>query len=124
MAASIRMKAEVVSLDERELGLRMILNFGHTIGHAIEAASGYRALLHGEAIAWGMIAALEMSRQRGLVTEKEAKRSAELILAFTPPALPPISAKRLLQAASGDKKKRARACAASYCSQALEKQLW
>ena len=61
VAASIRIKAEVVGLDEREFGVRMILNFGHTIGHAIEAASGYRALLHGEAIAWGMIAALHIS---------------------------------------------------------------
>ncbi|HKR27817.1 MAG TPA: 3-dehydroquinate synthase, partial [Acidobacteriaceae bacterium] len=54
IAASIRMKADVVGVDERESGLRMILNFGHTIGHAIEAATEYRRLLHGEAIAWGM----------------------------------------------------------------------
>jgi 3-dehydroquinate synthetase len=53
VAASIRIKAEVVTLDEREFGVRMFLNFGHTLGHAIEATSGYRALLHGEAIAWG-----------------------------------------------------------------------
>ena len=52
----------MVGLDEREFGVRMILNFGHTLGHAIEAASGYRALLHGEAIAWGMIAALHISQ--------------------------------------------------------------
>src|SRR6201996_425341 len=61
VAASIRIKAEVVTQDERELGVRMFLNFGHTIGHAIEAASGYRALLHGEAVAWGMLAALHLS---------------------------------------------------------------
>ena len=67
VAASIRIKADVVSEDEKELGVRMILNFGHTLGHAIEAASGYHALLHGEAIAWGMIAALHISRRRNLV---------------------------------------------------------
>jgi 3-dehydroquinate synthase len=107
IAASIRMKAEVVNLDEREFGVRMILNFGHTIGHAIEAATGYRALLHGEAVAWGMIAALHISHQRNLVTAEAVRRFEELISYFQPPALPSLSAKRLLQAASGDKKNRA-----------------
>src|SRR5271155_3004844 len=55
ISASIRMKADVVGIDERESGLRMILNFGHTVGHAIEAVTRYRKLLHGEAIAWGML---------------------------------------------------------------------
>jgi 3-dehydroquinate synthase len=107
VAASIRIKAEVVSLDEREFGVRMFLNFGHTIGHAIEAASGYRTLLHGEAVAWGMIAALHISRQRTMVTAEMVRRIEDLIRYFQPPALPAISAKRLLQAASGDKKNRA-----------------
>jgi 3-dehydroquinate synthase len=107
VAASIRIKADVVCEDERELGVRMILNFGHTLGHAIEAASGYRALLHGEAVAWGMIAAVEISRQRKLVDDDLAWRIENLIRSFQPPALPAISAKRLLQAASGDKKNRA-----------------
>ena len=107
VAASIRMKAEVVGLDERELGVRMILNFGHTLGHAIEAASGYRALLHGEAIAWGMLAALHISRERKLVTADAVRRMESLILYFEPPPLPNLSAKRLLHAASGDKKNRA-----------------
>ena len=75
VAASIQIKADVVCQDEREMGVRMILNFGHTLGHAIEAASGYRALLHGEAIAWGMIAALahQPPAQDG---DGEAKRAA------------------------------------------------
>jgi 3-dehydroquinate synthase len=107
VAASIRMKAEVVGLDERELGVRMILNFGHTLGHAIEAVSGYRALLHGEAIAWGMLAALHISRERKLITADAVRRMEALILYFEPPTLPNLSAKRLLQAASGDKKNRA-----------------
>ena len=107
IAASIRMKAEVVNEDEREFGVRMILNFGHTIGHAIEAATGYRALLHGEAVAWGMIAALDISRQRNLLTAEAVRRIEGLIRHFEPPALPWLSGKRLLQAASGDKKNRA-----------------
>jgi 3-dehydroquinate synthase len=107
VAASIQIKAEVVCQDEREMGVRMFLNFGHTLGHAIEAASGYRALLHGEAIAWGMIAALDISRQRKMVTEGDARRIETLIRYFQPPPFPPVSSKRLIQAASGDKKNRA-----------------
>ncbi|MBZ5520840.1 MAG: 3-dehydroquinate synthase [Acidobacteriia bacterium] len=59
---SIRVKAAVVSADERESGLRRILNFGHTVGHALEAATGYTHLLHGEAVGWGMIAASQIAR--------------------------------------------------------------
>jgi len=58
---SVTLKAAVVSADERESGLRRVLNFGHTIGHALEAETGYRSLLHGEAIAWGMIAAANIA---------------------------------------------------------------
>jgi 3-dehydroquinate synthase len=107
VAASIQVKAEVVALDERELGLRMILNFGHTIGHAIEAATGYRALLHGEAIAWGMLIALEVSRARNLVKADAVRRVQSLLHFFAPPAFPAVRTRRLLQAASGDKKNRA-----------------
>ena len=107
VAASIRIKADVVGQDEHEHGLRMILNFGHTIGHAIEAATDYRALLHGEAIAWGMMIALEISRQRKLVTLEAVRRIESLLRSFQPPPLPAVSSKRLLQAASGDKKNRA-----------------
>ena len=68
IAASIRMKAGVVNRDERENGLRMILNFGHTVGHAIEQATRYKALLHGEAVGWGMIAALYIAHRRRSIT--------------------------------------------------------
>ena len=68
IAASVRMKAEVVRRDEREGGLRMILNFGHTVGHALEQATRYKAMLHGEAVAWGMVAALALARRRGTIT--------------------------------------------------------
>ena len=62
---SIRVKADVVSADEKESGLRRILNFGHTIGHALEAATDYSHFLHGEAVAWGMIAAAAIARDSG-----------------------------------------------------------
>ena len=65
IAASIRMKADVVRRDERESGLRMILNFGHTVGHALEQATRYKAMLHGEAVGWGMVAALYLARGGG-----------------------------------------------------------
>jgi 3-dehydroquinate synthase len=107
IAASVAMKAEVVSIDERESGLRMILNFGHTLGHAIEAVTGYKKLLHGEAIAWGMLAALNLSRSRQLLPETEAQRIAQLIRAFGP--LPSFRATipQLLEAAARDKKNKA-----------------
>jgi 3-dehydroquinate synthase len=109
---SIRMKAGVVALDERESGLRMILNFGHTLGHAIEAATHYRKLLHGEAVAWGMLAALQVALARGiigapLIDQAQAERMERTILAFGP--LPPFraTAAQLLAAAGRDKKNRA-----------------
>ena len=68
IAASIRMKADVVRQDEREGGLRMILNLGHTVGHALEQATRYKAMLHGEAVAWGMVASLAVARRRGTIT--------------------------------------------------------
>jgi 3-dehydroquinate synthase len=107
VSSSVAMKAEVVGIDERESGLRMILNFGHTIGHAIEAATGYKKLLHGEAIAWGMLAALHVSRSRSLLPEKEAARIEELIHAYGP--LPRFRARvpELLDAAGRDKKNKA-----------------
>jgi 3-dehydroquinate synthase len=107
VAASVRMKAEVVGLDERESGLRMILNFGHTIGHAIEAMAGFGALLHGEAIAWGMLIALEASRARGWLKAADAERAGKLIRALAPPPPPRWRGERLLAAASSDKKNRA-----------------
>src|SRR5215472_10723861 len=61
IAESVRLKAHVVSVDEKENDLRRVLNFGHTIGHALEAETNYRALLHGEAVAWGMIAAARVA---------------------------------------------------------------
>jgi 3-dehydroquinate synthase len=83
-----RIKADVVALDEKESGLRMILNYGHTIGHAFEAAANYKRFKHGEAVAWGMMAALEFGRELGLPGDADARRLAELILRIG--KLPPI----------------------------------
>jgi 3-dehydroquinate synthase len=106
VTASVRVKADVVSKDERESGLRMILNFGHTLGHAIEAATGYKKLLHGEAVGWGSIAATHVSLARGTVTQKEADRIIALILRYGP--LPPFAAKaeKLVALTGSDKKTR------------------
>jgi len=106
ITASVKVKADVVRKDEKESGLRMILNFGHTIGHAIEAATHYRKLLHGEAVAWGSIAALHLSLSRGLITQRDHDRMAALILRYGP--IPPFRADpaKLVALTSGDKKRR------------------
>jgi 3-dehydroquinate synthase len=106
VTASVKVKADVVGQDEKESGLRMILNFGHTIGHAIEAATNYRKLLHGEAIAWGMIAALHVSLARRRITQEEFDRMAACIRRYGP--IPPFKAdaEKLVALTYGDKKKR------------------
>ena len=104
IAASIRMKAGVVGQDERESGLRMILNFGHTVGHAIEQVTRYKALLHGEAVGWGMIAALQIARRRGTISASQLERLERVIHLYGPlPALK-LRAKKLVAATGGDKK--------------------
>jgi 3-dehydroquinate synthase len=107
ITASIRMKADVVGQDEHESGLRMILNLGHTVGHAIESVTKYRKLLHGEAVAWGMIAALEIAQARSLLSSAQAERISRTIHLYGP--LPPLSMKSLalVEATARDKKNRA-----------------
>jgi 3-dehydroquinate synthase len=104
--ASVQMKADVVAADERESGLRMILNFGHTIGHAIEAATYYKQLLHGEAIGWGMIAAVRLAEARGVLAEDEAKRIVDLVYAYSDLPRFNVTAERLVMLTGNDKKKR------------------
>jgi 3-dehydroquinate synthase len=104
IAASIRMKAGVVNRDERENGLRMILNLGHTVGHALEQVTGYKTLLHGEAVGWGMIAALYLARKRGTVTGGQFERLEGLVHLYGPlPALK-LRAAKIVAATGGDKK--------------------
>jgi 3-dehydroquinate synthase len=106
VAASIRMKADVVGIDELENGLRMILNYGHTLGHAIEAATRYKRLLHGEAVAWGMVAATRLGLARGTITAGQAARIERLIHVYGPLPRLRLPVERLLDAATRDKKNR------------------
>jgi 3-dehydroquinate synthase len=78
----IRVKADVVSSDEREGGERRILNYGHTIGHALEAETGYNSLLHGEAVGWGMIAAASIGWETGVSDPETAQRIRQLVSAY------------------------------------------
>jgi len=104
IAASIRMKAGVVNKDERENGLRMILNFGHTVGHALEQATAYKTLLHGEAVGWGMIAALHLARKRGTISGPQFERLERLTHLYGPlPALK-LRAGKVIAATGSDKK--------------------
>jgi 3-dehydroquinate synthase len=106
VARSVAMKAAVVGEDERENGVRMILNLGHTIGHAIEAVTRYRVLLHGEAVGWGMLVAITIAAERGLLNTREQLRAAELVRTLG--RLPGFraSAEALLSASGRDKKNR------------------
>ena len=104
IADCIRVKAQVVSSDERESGERRILNFGHTIGHALEAETGYKSLLHGEAVGWGMIAAASIGEQAGVSDKPTAQRITNLVTAYGP--LPKLKVKpsRILKRVMSDKK--------------------
>lgn len=107
MERSARLKARVVSQDERESGLRQILNFGHTIGHAIETATGYKGFLHGEAVAWGMIGTAMIGVGLGRLGEHDASRIAILVARCGGlPKLPDISPGALLRIIARDKKSR------------------
>ncbi len=105
IAESVRMKAEVVSSDEREGDLRRILNFGHTFGHALEAETAYRRFLHGEAVAWGMRAAVYLGESTGHVSAEDAVEMLATIAAYGPiPPLDGIAAGNLLERLVHDKK--------------------
>jgi 3-dehydroquinate synthase len=100
-------KGRVVSQDEREGDLRRILNFGHTIGHAIEAATDYKRLLHGEAVAWGMLAATRLAVEEKLLSDAEAARISALVSAYGPvPSLTRVSMEAIERALGVDKKVR------------------
>jgi 3-dehydroquinate synthase len=105
---SCEIKARVVAADEREEGLRAILNYGHTFGHAIEVLTGYRRYLHGEAVAMGMILSARVSRSLGLCGEGVARRLRALVLAAGLPADPPAFGRAAwARAITVDKKRRA-----------------
>ncbi len=100
-------KADVVAADEKEGGLRAILNYGHTLGHVVETLSGYGQWLHGEAVAMGMVAAGEIAVSMGLWTRDDQERQRRLIAAAgLPLALPPLDPEAVLACLQGDKKVR------------------
>jgi 3-dehydroquinate synthase len=102
---SCEIKAAVVEQDEREAGLRAILNFGHTFGHAIEAGLGFGEWLHGEAVACGMALAADLSASMGLLASADAQRVVRLIdRAGLPTRAPALGAERYLDLMRHDKK--------------------
>jgi len=104
---NVEIKARVVSRDERESGLREILNFGHTFAHALETVTNYRRYQHGEAVAWGMIAASFLGHELGLTRADDVSRIVALIRRLGPlPPWPSVSPSTLLEAMRSDKKTR------------------
>jgi len=102
---SCRIKADVVAQDEKESGLRRILNFGHTAGHALEAVTKYRRYRHGEAVAYGMLVAAELAVARGALAAADRKALADLIASLGPlPPIADISSSDLMEAMQHDKK--------------------
>jgi 3-dehydroquinate synthase len=102
---SCRIKARVVSEDERERGLRRILNYGHTVGHALEAVTRYRRFRHGEAIAYGMLAAADLAVARGALAERERGALSQLIRQLGPlPQAGDLPVAEIMSAIRHDKK--------------------
>jgi 3-dehydroquinate synthase len=105
IAECVRIKAEVVSADERESGIRVILNLGHTIGHALEAETGYSRFLHGEAVSFGMKAATYLAERTGHLSAEDAVRILNLLEVYGPiPPLTGVSPESLVTRALMDKK--------------------
>ncbi|HTI38419.1 MAG TPA: 3-dehydroquinate synthase [Vicinamibacterales bacterium] len=102
---SCRIKARVVGDDEHETGARRTLNFGHTVGHALEAVTKYRRLRHGEAVAYGMLAAASIGEHRGTMPAADREALVSLITAMGPlPAIGDLSAAQVIDSIGRDKK--------------------
>ena len=108
IASACRIKAEVVEQDEREGGLRRVLNLGHTIGHALEAVTRYRRFTHGEAVGWGMVGAAWIARRLSLLEEPDWNAIASAVDHVGPrPRVSDLDARAVLEALGRDKKARA-----------------
>ncbi len=105
VAAAAAAKAALVERDPVERGPRKLLNFGHTLGHAIEAAAGYGGLRHGEAVGWGIRFALRLAARRGLPAA-DRERLEALLDRLGLPALPPLSPRAVMDHLARDKKSR------------------
>jgi 3-dehydroquinate synthase len=101
---SVRVKAAVVAADEKESDLRRILNFGHTVGHALEAATEYTQLLHGEAVAWGMMAAATIACDCGFCAPETAEKITSAVEAYGPLPHLRCGSKEIVDRLSVDKK--------------------
>ena len=107
IARSIEIKAQVVGRDEKESGLREILNFGHTFGHALESVTAYKKYQHGEAVAWGMMAAALYGHEIRITPAADASRIIALVRRMGKlPAWPKVPARRLVELMGSDKKAR------------------
>ncbi|HET8645348.1 MAG TPA: 3-dehydroquinate synthase, partial [Vicinamibacteria bacterium] len=108
IASACRIKAEIVEKDEREDGLRRVLNLGHTLGHGLEAATRYRRFTHGEAVGWGLIGAGWIAKEKGLLAESAFDAISAAVDHVGPrPRVSSVPAPRVLQAVGRDKKARA-----------------
>jgi 3-dehydroquinate synthase len=104
----VAVKARVVSEDEREAGPRAALNLGHTLGHALEAATGYRHFLHGEAVAWGLLAAAKLGRRHSVLSSEGEGALTAAVASLGPlPSLAAIDPKAVGSHIGRDKKKEA-----------------
>jgi 3-dehydroquinate synthase len=106
IAECVKLKAQVVSVDERESGPRRVLNFGHTIGHALEAETGYRRFLHGEAVAWGMIAATNIAAAVDRIDIDTAGRITDAVFELGPLPKVAVRGRNILRLLQADKKTR------------------
>lgn len=105
LARAAAVKVDVVSRDEREAGLRRVLNLGHTFGHALEEVTNYRRFLHGEAVGWGILAATRLAERLGLLPTGEAERIARLLRRVGPlPLIRDLAPERVLRLLPRDKK--------------------
>ena len=105
ISESCRIKADVVTADEKESGLRRILNFGHTAGHALESVTKYRRFRHGEAVGYGMLVAADLAVARGVLAESDRQALATIIASLGPlPPIGDIATSDVLEAMMHDKK--------------------
>jgi 3-dehydroquinate synthase len=106
IAESVKLKADVVSSDEREGGLRRVLNFGHTIGHALETETSYRQFLHGEAVAWGMIAATRIASAVNKIDHAAASQIIDAVMSLGPLPKVGVRSRNIVRRLQADKKTR------------------
>lgn len=105
LAMAAKVKVDVVCRDEREARLRLVLNLGHTFGHALEEATGYGRFLHGEAVGWGLLVIIRLGERMNLLRRRDADRMARLVRQVGPlPSISSLDPKKILPLLSRDKK--------------------